>query len=401
LYVSVFFALTILLAPELLAAQSSDPDPATRAGQIQNQRIEHLRDSEPEEPSKIAEYISKAADLTRHVPLELSAGGLGPGAGFALSSRFEWRTPRDQARFSAWGMVLLHAFYSAGTGVELPNLTTNGLSVALEASHSDAPQLEYYGPGPNSSIHNQTNYRREDTLFDLRARTHVGRHFTPACRLGELLLNVGPGTNGSLPTTQSVFGPAEAPGIDVQSDFLIGECSAELDFRDFPGTPHRGTYAAGSFARYDAQDDNHFSFNRLSAAGEQFFPFLNEKRVIALRALTELTFHSSSQVVPFYLQSTLGSDTDLRGFRRYRFYDENLLSMNAEYRWEIGSGIDMAIFADAGRVFHRPADIGFSGMRTSEGFGLRFKNQQTVFARLDIGFSEEGVQIWFKFAKPF
>ena len=35
--------------------------------------------------------------------------------------------------------------------------------------HADLPQLEYYGPGPDSSIHNRTDFRREDTLFEFRA----------------------------------------------------------------------------------------------------------------------------------------------------------------------------------------------------------------------------------------
>jgi outer membrane protein assembly factor BamA len=224
-----------------------------------------------------------------------------------------------------------------------------------------------------------------------------------ACRITELLLNVGPGTNSSLAATQSVFGPAQAPGINVQSNYLIVGCSGQFDLLDFPEDPHKGTYAAAAFDRYYAQTHGEFSFYRLSLLGEQYLPFFNRKRVIALRAKTDLNYHSANQVVPFYLQPTLGSDTDLRGFRRYRFYDENSISLNAEYRWEISTGFDMAMFVDGGNVFHRPGQLSLSHLESSAGFGLRIKNQneRRVVARLDTGFSREGFQVWLRVPRLF
>jgi hypothetical protein len=327
--------------------------------------------------------------------------GLGPGAGITASSLFQWSNSTDQIRPKLWASGTLDLFYTVGTGVEFPHAAGHDLTFALEGSHSDAPRLRYYGPGPDSSIDNQTDFRREDTLFQFRVESRPRRHLTSGCGLGELLLNVGPGTSDSLPSTQSVFGPSEAPGIDHQSNYFIAGCSAQLDLRDFPNDPRHGTYLAGGYARYFAQDIGSFSFHRLSAAAEQYFPFWNQKRVIALRARTELNFHSDNQVVPFYIQPTLGSDTELRGYRRYRFYDENLLAMTAEYRWPIGTRFDMGVFADFGNVFHRPGEISLSDMKSSGGFGIRIKNQTSVVARLDIGFSNEGVQVWFRYGKLF
>src|SRR5262249_30996321 len=125
------------------------------------------------------------------------------------------------------------------------------------------------------------------------------------------------------------------------------------------------------------------------------------KRVIVLRGRTDLSFNSPAQVVPFYLQPTLGSDTELRGFARYRFYDQNALALTAEYRWEINAGIEMAIFADAGKVFNKPEQIGLSGMETSLGFGVQVRRRRNVVARFDTGFSREGVQVWLKAENPF
>jgi hypothetical protein len=297
-----------------------------------------------------------------------------------------------------WGHLALHNFYSVGTGAELIVPSIHDLRFALDGSYANAPQLDYYGPGPNSSIHNHTNFRREDTIFNLRASLRMVPHLTGACRAAERLVHVGPGTNDNLPTTQSVFGPLLAPGIDNPSNYFIGGCSIDLDLLDFPQDPHKGTYARAIFDGYDAEGNKQFSFNRLSVAGEQYIPFFNRKRVIALRAATELNFHSDSQVVPFYLQPTLGSDTELRGYPRYRFYDENSLSLTAEYRWEISSGFAAALFADGGNVYHRPEQVTLEHLKTSAGFGLRFTNldERKLVARLDVGFSREGFQIWLR-----
>jgi Omp85 superfamily domain len=389
----------------ILLLQETGPQSNTelnsRADQVQAQRMEKANHLTPDKPSKGERRFTQLEKLIRRSPIKAQVGGLGPGAGIAIGSKLEWHSSTDEAISKLWGSASVHRFYTVGTGVELPNLTTHGLRLEFNASHSDAPQLEYYGSGPNSSLGNRTDYRREDTLFDFRAALRPHGHRAPACELGELLLNVGPGTNSSLPSTESVFGPEEAPGIDVQSNYLIAGCTAQFDLRNLPDDPHRGTYAAAGYWRYSAQSHNRFSFHRLFATAEQYIPYFNEKRVIALRAITELSFHSGDQVVPFYLQATLGGDRDLRGFRRYRFYDENSITFNAEYRWEINTGFDMALFADAGKVFNRPSDISLSGLESSAGFGLRFKSRSRIFARLDNGFSREGFQVWLKFENVF
>jgi outer membrane protein assembly factor BamA len=133
------------------------------------------------------------------------------------------------------------------------------------------------------------------------------------------------------------------------------------------------------------------------ASAEHYIPFLNKKRVIAFRAATELSDPDGGNVVPFYMQPTLGGSDNLRGFGRYRFYDNNSLLFNAEYRWEISYGFDMALFADAGKVTPRRGQINLSSLQTDAGFGFRFKSPNKVVLRIDAGFSREGFQTWVVF----
>ncbi len=102
----------------------------------------------------------------------------------------------------------------------------------------------------------------------------------------------------------------------------------------------------------------------------------------------------------FYMQPTLGSDVDLRGYRRYRFSDENAVALTAEYRFEVSTGFDFAVFGDTGEVFHSPGDWRAAEMKFSEGFGFRLKGpQKNLVGRLDVGFSKEGFRVWLKFGK--
>jgi hypothetical protein len=397
-----FLLLAFFLSSKVLAQSNDDGGVSTRAGEIQAERAEKEQNAEPPpEPGAIGKHARRVADVVQLVPIRVVSEGLGTGHGFGIGLAFQWYRHNDQIVWRLWGIEMRHNFYRAGAAMQFQNLTKQDLKFTLQGVHADAPQLDYYGPGPNSSVNNHTNYRLETTLFDLRGELRAHPHFVPACHVGGLLLNVGPGTNSSLPSTESVFGPAAAPGIDQQSNYVVAGCSAQMDLRDIPDKPQKGTYLGGSYERYQAQGFNQFSFNRASAQAEEYIPFFNRKRVVELRANTVLSWHNDNQVVPFYLQPTLGSDMELRGFPRYRFYDENSVATTAEYRWEINTGLDMALFFDTGQVFPRPGSFSLSEIESSAGFGFRFKDRTHWLARVDMGFSREGFQVWLKFGKLF
>ena len=84
---------------------------------------------------------------------------------------------------------------------------------------------------------------------------------------------------------------------------------------------------------------------------------LNQRRVFAVPREIGADLRRRRPAIPFYMQPSLGGSEDLRGYRPFRFRGDNLLAMNAEYRWEVFSGLDMAVFADAGKVFTRKSDF--------------------------------------------
>lgn len=282
-----------------------------------------------------------------------------------------------------------------------PHFANDFLFFDFRSVRHNYPGLKYYGPGPDSKRCSRTDYRLEDTGVDGSFGLNPVRPLKLGVSGGYLFVNVGPGTDKRFASADQVFSPAQAPGIDVQTNFARYGVFAQIDYRDNPGGPRSGGLYFAQFSRYVDQSLGRHRFERLDLEVQQFFPFFNQRRVIALRGKTILTSADAGNTVPFYLQPVLGGSDDLRGFRYFRFYDDNLLVVNAEYRWEVFSGLDMALFGDAGKVFDRRSRLNFHDLESSIGIGMRFNVRNDVFLRIDAGFSHEGFQVWFKFNNIF
>ena len=142
-------------------------------------------------------------------------------------------------------------------------------------------------------------------------------------------------------------------------------------------------------------------FRKWESEIQHYIPFFNRRRVIALRARSEMNFAGDGQSVPFYLKPSIGGPQELRGFRNYRFYDDNILVLNAEYRWEAFSGLDMALFVDGGQAAAKRSDFALNKMETSAGVGFRFNIRNATFLRLDVAFSHESTRLWLRWGSPF
>ena len=75
--------------------------------------------------------------------------------------------------------------------------------------------------------------------------------------------------------------------------------------------------------------------------------------------------------------------------------------MNAEYRWEAFSGLDLALFTDAGKVFNASHEFNFQDLEKSYGFGFRFNTAKSVFLRIDTARGNEGTRLFVKFGHVF
>ncbi|MFN0103254.1 MAG: BamA/TamA family outer membrane protein [Bryobacteraceae bacterium] len=398
--IRALFALFLTVA---LPAQ----DARTRTELIEKERDAKAAKLQPDEVSpaekrlrafKDSKYLERLA--AGYNGLRVKIGNMVTGGGFALGPEYFREdllrgqlTARASAQFSTRGYQKYEA------QALLPRLANGKISLEGIASHRNYASLQYYGTGPESAKINRTNYRLEDTSIDGILAVEPARGLKFGASLGYLWTNVGPGNDNRFASTEKIF---RVPGIDRQTNFLRNGLFAQYDYRDHPlGMAKSGGNYIVQYSWFRDEKLDRFGFRRLDVELQQFIPFLNKTRVIALRAKATLTETEPGEQVPFYLQPILGGSDDLRGYRFFRFSDRNSMVMNAEYRWEIFSGLDGAIFADAGKVFPRRGMLNFRDLESSAGFGLRFNARNATFMRLDVGFSQEGVQLWIKFNDVF
>jgi outer membrane protein assembly factor BamA len=391
----------------LAAATGVKAEPVdSRIGQILAERAEKTRLLEPEAPTKMerrmdwlrdSAFLRNFGDLGNGVRLKM--GGLVTGSGFAVGPEFSREGLfSGKMDFRTSAQVSMGGYQKQDIELSFPRFVHDRLKLEFYGVRHNYPGLNYYGSGADSNRTGRSNYRLEDTAFDIALGARIAPKLTVGATAGYLFNNIGSGTNRRFISSEQIY---NNEGIQDQANFSRMSLFAQYDRRDYaPGPRSGGNY----FVQYGSYGDRTFglsNFQRLDVEAQQYVPFFNKRRVIAMRAKTAMTFTDGNRPLPFYMQPTLGGQDDLRGFRPFRFRDNNLLLLNTEYRWEVFSGLDMAVFGDAGKVFSKKAQFNLNNLETSAGFGFRFNARNNVYLRLDVGFSHEGFQVAMKFNNLF
>ena len=381
----------------------------TRAERLQEQRVKKSMSLKPPERSsfeKLLFEIKEQRIMERYQAgfkgFHPMLGGLSTGSGFALGTLFRrGETKESGLTFSASGQASFLGYQKYEMSVEAPRLACEHFSLAFDFRQRNYPQEDFFGIGSDSSEADQTNFRLEDTLYSASVAVRPVSKARIGVRAGVLNTNTAAGTDTRFPSIEQLFNANSAPGLDRQPDYRFVGAFAAYDNRDQPLNPRAGGLYRVETSYHDDQDFSSFSFQRWDFEVQKYLPFFNQRRVIAARGRLQVTDTNRGQQVPYFLLPVLGGSEDMRGFTEFRFRDRNSLIFNLEYRWEAFSGLDMALFGDAGNVFANVDDIELDKLKTSYGVGFRFNTSKSVFLRMDIGFSHEGMHTFMKFNHVF
>lgn len=390
----------------LCGQQPPESEPASsRAETIERERSAKAATLTPEALPRPEQFLKRIQDeriLERitegYKGWRAIAGGMATGSGFALGTEYSYTNlGKGYMEFHTSAQVSTRLWQKYSVSLLFPDSMGRRRNAVLNFTHRNYNSLDYYGPGMKSARGGRSNYRLEDSSLQAVNIMRPDKRLRAGFMAGYLWTNVGPGKRAGIISTDRVYSEAVAPGIQAQSDFLRYGITAQLDLRDNPNGPKSGGNYVVQWVRYKDQTRGIYSFNRYDVDFQQYFGFFNNLRRIALRARGTFTDPVGHSVIPFYMRPTVGGSDDLRGYRQYRFNDPNALVLNAEYRWEIFSGLDGALFYDAGKVMDRGSHLALSQMKGAAGFGLRANVRNQTFIRFDVGFSREGFMIWFKF----
>lgn len=193
----------------------------------------------------------------------------------------------------------------------------------------------------------------------------------------------------------------------VEDDFnWVHRLAMTLDTRPSGLNSKRGTLIEGAFFISDTVLGSDHRFRGYSFEAVHLLSYLKERMTTAARVYLQDMYGSS---IPFYLQSTLGGDKELRSFIPNRFIDTGKILFSIEQRMRVVRknifGIPCEMWADpfleVGRVFHHINHLGADDYQTVAGLGIRFIVPPNVTARIDLGIGSEGYNVYTQLGYPF
>ena len=402
--------LCVILAigsPAYVLAQAPAPaSPQTREESLKLAREEKQKSLVPYTPNALERSMRLAEEhlaplLTARDGIHMKLGSLATGSGFAFGGGYRHRRLFDrEGAFNVWGAASLKKYWAAEGRFDMPDLADGRLEIGTYLRWQDYPQEVYFGVGPAARRGDETSYQLKNTLVGGRVGIKPSSVVTFGGGLEYSRPVLGPGRNSRLPSIEDLFDETSAPGLFGADNFLRTSAFLHVDYRQ-PKYARKGGWYRIDASRFAEASDTH-TFNRIDVDLRQFASILAERRVFAVRLFVSTSDPAPGSRVPFYLMPTLGGHDSLRGFRDYRFRGPHAILTNAEYRWEIWSGLDAALFYDAGKVAFRRSDLNFKGLAKAYGFGFRFNTDDGTILRIDAGFgSQDGNHLYIVFGDVF
>ncbi len=250
----------------------------------------------------------------------------------------------------------------------------------------------FWGIGQTAVEGNETNY----TAREGRAWWKFGLHANEVTQIavGQRFRDVSLQRGATdLPFTVDRF-----PNVDgVRGATILGHrVTFHYDTRDSLVTPTDGMQVtAYAELNQNLRNGDHPVFSRYEIEVKKLFPSESKRAILVVRADLQATLGSE---VPFYEQSSLGGQNNLRGFGVDRFIDKHLVAVSVEERihvmrtkmFGVTADFEIAPFLDTGQVFENYKDVSFKDYRMTPGIGFRGLVRPNVVGRVDYGYSREG-----------
>ena len=366
-------------AVTVLALAAPATAQGTREAQLAAERAEKATHLHPYEPTASERRILMVENaFLAERPIYAFIGSAFDGGGLAIGPGYRARFA-DSGRFDAHAAWSIRNYKVADASFTLPAFGNQRVTIQMNGHWLDAPNVPFYGIGNDSSGH-----RGDFAYRTATAGASVRVQAAP-------FVAVGGGVD-----------MLAVDATDANPTYRRSRLFAELDWRTSPSYTRRGGFYRLDWSdHHDTKSGGRDSFRRVDAEVDQFIPLLRENWVIALRAATSSTETSNGNDVPYFLMPDLGGSHTLRGYSTWRFRDRNRLLFTGEYRWTAGPFVDMALFADAGKVAARFSDLDLHDLKQSYGIGLTLHTLNRTVTRIELARTREGMGLSFSFSPSF
>jgi outer membrane protein assembly factor BamA len=373
--------------------QSEDTSRTSEQTRLQSEKVLHLKPMTENKAEEIVQWVEKTG-LIGGAPRGLYPwfGSILGGGGVSLGAGY--RVPfADSGSFNILGGWSFKNYKLLQSGLEFPEFADRRVKVSLGVKWLDAPKVSFYGIGNKSNKDDKTSYLYRPTSVGPSVTVKLAKWFSVGGGAEYLNVQTGPGDEGT--SIEQIFTPPITPGLGQDVSYGVTRVFATVDWRQSPFYTRRGGLYRVAFANYAQSGSDSFSFRQLDLELQQYVPLLRENWVLVFRGLSSMTMTSGTSQVPFFMMPYLGSGETLRGFQNRRFRDRNMLLFQGEYRWTPSHFIDVALFADTGKVAATRGDLNFDNLRTDGGIGIRFHGPKFMALRIDAAKSNEGFNLIF------
>jgi outer membrane protein assembly factor BamA len=399
------------LAAPASAQESPAAVPQTRADVIAAERVEKVATLWPERQNAVADLVNGWVErgLKEGLDSGLGANGLqvvlgGMRSGQGMSGGVGYRRSdlfREQLGLRGTVRGTIHGAYMLDLNADFNGLRTRRTALRWYTKYEHSPEIDYYGRGNSSSKDDRTSYRYDDLSSDFFGSFEAARYLHLGVTGGYFQAHTARSDEDGPPPIDEAFAPDAIPGFGNDTDFTRIGAFGYFDSRDSQTGPRSGAVYGVQYREYWDVQRKTFAFRQVQIEAQQYFPYFNRGRVVAVRGAVILTYPKGDDAVPFYLQPMLGGSDELRGFGPYRFRDYHSLSLGLEHRWHAFSVLDMALFADAGKVVPLKKELTPERLHFDGGIGFRFRLRSAILSRIDFAGSDEGFRMVWTFSDVF
>ena len=279
-----------------------------------------------------------------------------------------------------------------------PGFSNGRYSIEFGAMNFKNATMRFFGLGPTTQKGEQTNYTASETRLNWRFGVYANEvtQIAVSQRL-RIMQPIQQGAATMFPFARDVF--PEAPGMDGAT--ILGQrITFHYDTRNNLVTPTDGmaitAYAELNYNFHRGVDP---LYSRYGLEVKKMFASESKRAILVVRGELQATLGSD---VPFYEQSSLGGQNNLRGFGVDRYIDKQLIAFSVEERIHllrtrlagVMADFEIAPFIDTGQVFNSYKNVSFKDYRITPGIGFRGIIRPNVVGRIDYGFSKEGGAIF-------
>ncbi len=306
--------------------------------------------------------------------------------GYFLKSR-DKDSEAPPSALGGFAMIAENGSEAYGGGANL-HLLDDKLRIKVGAGYADI-RYQFYGIGNDiGDLGINIDILQKGPVYFATASWRVWNKLYVG--LGYLAGNVDSSLRISLP---------QLPFFDPSLKLDVGAyvVPIEFDSRDHEQFPRDGWFVSGRTMLYRDSAGSDFDAEIFKLAVNHYRP-MGEQNVLALRAY----LRSSSGDAPFFLLSTFGGNTDLRGYPSGRYRDRMMYALQSEYRWQFNDSWIFTGFAGFGEVAESFEGFG-SNFLPAAGIGVRYvlSKKHRVGLAADIAVGKDGTEFYFGVGEAF